>query len=134
MLTIQSLIFNKYTFFVALAAAGFFVFYTMSSKIENLEKSLEIESQNVVTLKTELKKTNDILLVQEKNLLDQVDNILMLETEKQNLKNDLQKQIEKRNKKDVNNIIVKKERLTETTVNRFIKKKIKKYNEKEGVK
>lgn len=133
-LTFANIIFNKYTAIFGVVVAVSFTIWLGLNKIENLEKALEIESLNVIELKSELIQTNEIIESQKKNLLEQVDNILILETEKQNLKNDLQKQIEKRNRKDVNNIIVKKTKLTETTVNRFIKKKIKKYNDREGVK
>ena len=133
-LTFQKLFFNKYTGILAAAIAIYFTFNIMSNKIENLEKSLEVKTADVVKLKDELVKTNEILSKQEEELLEQVDNILILEIDKQKLKQDLQKTIEKRNKKDVSNIIVKKTKLTEITVNRFIKKKIGKYNNREGVK
>ena len=130
----SSLIFNRYTFFILIASAGFFMFKIMSNKINVLEESLKIESENVIILKQELKESNEVIERQEKELLAQVDNILILEKNNNNLKKDLQKSIEKRNKKDVNEIILKKEKLTEITVNKFIKKKIKKYNDREGVK
>ncbi len=133
-LTFANIIFNKYTAIFGVVIAVSFTIWLGLNKIENLEKALEIESLNVIELKSELIQTNEIIESQKKNLLEQVDNILILETEKQNLKNDLQKQIEKRNRKDVNDIIVKKTKLTEITVNRFIKKKIEKYNNREGVK
>ena len=131
---LSNLIFNKYTLILAIIASVSGYIYFINNKIDFLQESLKIESSNVEILKTELKKTNDILISQEKKLIEQIDNILEMEKEKQIVINDLQKSIEKTNNKDVNKIIVKKTKLTEKVLNKAIKRNIKIYNEKERIK
>ena len=120
-LTFTKLFFNKYTAILAAIISVYFIFAVMSSNIENLEKSLIIEAENNSKLKSELININKVKKDHEIEMMKQVEEVLKLQIENNNLKIDLQKNTEKRNKKDIDNIIKKKQNLTEKTLNRFIK-------------
>lgn len=125
---IGKLIFNKYTLIIILISVFIGYLYLQNTKIENLQDNLKTEKLNNVKLIDNLESLKVLNEKKEKELKDQINNILKIEKEKEILNINLQKKIDKRNDKDIQNILNKKEKLTEITLNNFIKNKIEKYN------
>lgn len=127
---ISSLIFNKYTLIIFLLSSLFLTFKFMDNKIEKLELINNVQSNNIDKLKEE--SLNMYNFIKKINLENekQISNILLIQKEKDDLIKDIQLNIEKRNKKDINKILKNKKNLSEITINNFIKNKIDKYNKK----